>query len=77
MAVQIKLFYNIAFDKDKCQVILLNAESFPTTYEELLERARERVEVLRFIPNSELCSSTSEIHKSNDLLSLAFSNNWV
>lgn len=54
MAVQIKLFYNIAFDQDKCQVIFLNPERLPKTYDDLLLVTRERIETLRFIPNSEL-----------------------
>jgi hypothetical protein len=54
MAVQIKLFYNIGFEEDKCQVIFVKGENLPNNFEELLEITREKIESLRFVPNSEV-----------------------
>ena len=49
-----KLFYNIAFDSDKCEVIFLEPGRFPSTYNEILRKARDKIEALQFILDSEL-----------------------
>ena len=51
--IQLKVFYNISFAADRCEVITAD-ENQLSTFDDLMQIVREKLECLQFIPDEEL-----------------------
>lgn len=51
--IQLKVFYNISFNEDRCEIISAD-EAELLSFEDLMKTVRKKVECLEFIPDEEL-----------------------
>ena len=48
--IQLKVFYNISFPEDRCELITAD-ENEVSTFDDLMRIVRNKLECLQFIPN--------------------------
>ena len=53
--IQLKVFYNISFPEDRCELITAD-EHEVSTFDDLMRIVRNKLECLQFIPDEELPS---------------------
>ena len=53
--IQLKVFYNISFPEDRCELITAH-ENEVSTFDDLMRIVRNKLECLQFIPDEELRS---------------------
>ena len=51
--IQLKVFYNISFLEDRCELITAY-ESEVSSFDDLMQIVRNKLECLKFIPDEEL-----------------------
>ena len=51
--IQLKVFYNISFPEDRCDLITPD-ENEVSTFNDLMQIVRNKLECLQFIPDEEL-----------------------
>ena len=51
--IQLKVFYNISFPEDRCELITAH-ESEVSSFDDLMQIVRNKLECLQFIPDEEL-----------------------
>ena len=53
--IQLKVFYNISFPEDRCELVTAD-ENKVSTFDDLMRIVRNKLECLQFIPDEELWS---------------------
>ena len=52
--IQLKVFYNISFPEDRCELITAD-ENEVSTFDDLMRFVRNKLQCLQFIPNCGVC----------------------